>query len=237
MFEIKSAREKQGRESAESAGDKYECGEIFECDKYMNIVKVKPGIGYLQRSWSSDSSNLLNLHLWGEASGPLRGPRGVGRARSRAILSRNCPSVRSTTFSLAAAVGQAFGTDIGTQHGSPVTTGAVVSSLQGPLLLHSCSPEMLHPPYPSLPWPGETAHRQWLTSRGVGVWLPCLKVGWILKGNPCSLSDQAKARVTVALSLLTISLPYPASLTPLLLRALPQEILCTRILVSGSASR
>ena len=63
MFEIKSAREKQGRESAESAGDKYECGEIFECDKYMNIVKVKPGIGYLQRSWSSDSSNLLNLHL------------------------------------------------------------------------------------------------------------------------------------------------------------------------------
>lgn len=34
MFEVKSAREKQGRESAESAGDKYECGEIFECDEY-----------------------------------------------------------------------------------------------------------------------------------------------------------------------------------------------------------
>ena len=39
----------------------------------MNVVKVRPAIGYLQRSWSSDSSNPLNCHLGGEAGGSLRG--------------------------------------------------------------------------------------------------------------------------------------------------------------------
>ena len=39
----------------------------------MNVVKVRPAIGYLQRAWSSDSSNPLNCHLGGEAGGSLRG--------------------------------------------------------------------------------------------------------------------------------------------------------------------
>lgn len=94
MFEIKSAGEKQ--DSGERVGDKYECGKIFESDRYMNVVKVRPAVGYLQRSWSSDSSNPLNCHLGGEAGGPWRGAGYLGWGdRPRAVLSRELPQCKS----------------------------------------------------------------------------------------------------------------------------------------------
>lgn len=237
MFEVKSAREKQGRESAESAGDKYECGDIFECDKYMNIVKVKSALGTFK-----DPDPLILLIHWiftcegrqvghwgdqGELGGADLGPYYPGTAPVWGLL----PSV--WLLQLARPLELTLALSMGLQW----PLGQWFLLFRAPFSYTAAPLRCYTPPYPSLPWPGGTAHTQWLTSRGVGVWLPCLKVGWILKGNPCSLSDQAKARVTVALSLLTISLPYAASLTPLLLRALPREILCTRILVSGSASR
>lgn len=62
----------------------------------MNVVKVRPAIGYPQRSWSSDSSNPLNCPLGGEAGGPLRGAGHLGRGdRPRAASSQELPQCKS----------------------------------------------------------------------------------------------------------------------------------------------
>lgn len=67
----------------------------------MNVVKVRPATGYLQRSWSSDSSNPLNCHLGGEAGGPLRGAGDLRGTDLGLHYHRNYPSVNLVTHSLA----------------------------------------------------------------------------------------------------------------------------------------